>query len=124
MVFYRKLNDYQEKFFDGIIIISYILIVISFLGIYYNAPIYLNSIDFYFRIYICLFLIWRFNPFRNLDVFTNLDRKIAFNAGMFILTTTILKNYIDNIKIKAQNNIYISNLKTTIDKIIYPKYFS
>ena len=123
MVTYRKLNEYQEKFFDGIIIILYILIISSILGIFNNASSYLNVIDYYFRIYICLFLIWRFNPFRSIDIFTNLDRKIAFNSGMFILTTTILKNYIHDIKSRLEHTSYFTNIKNSIDNVIKPNLY-
>ena len=118
MVFFKKLNDFQEKIFDIIIFISYALIVISFLGLFNNAPTYLSEMDYYFRIYICLFLIWRFNPLRSVYIFTNLDRKIAFNAGIFILTTTILKQYIDNVKNKVQENRYVTNIKNIINKLL------
>jgi hypothetical protein len=57
--------------------------------------------NYYFNIYLCLFLLWRFNPFRKLDTFTELDRKIAFSAGVFIMTTTALNQYI----IEIQNTI-------------------
>jgi hypothetical protein len=102
MIFKKKINDLQEFFFNIFIIISYTLILISFLGLSNHADKYLDNIDYYVRIYICLFLLWRFNPFRKIDEFTNLDRKIAFSAGLFILTTSALKNYLEDIK----NKIY------------------
>ena len=100
MITKNKINTVQEMFFDIFIYISYALIVISFLGISNTAPKYLYDLDYYVRIYICLFLIWRFNPFRKIDTFTNLDRKIVFSAGLFILTTTALNQYLE----KATNN--------------------
>jgi hypothetical protein len=90
----RKLNDFQEYFFNSFIIITYILLILSFLGLSDSAPKYLNTLDYYIRIYICLFLIWRFNPLRSNYEFTDLDRKIAFSAGAFILTTTALNQYL------------------------------
>jgi hypothetical protein len=54
--------------------------------------------DYYVKIYVCLFLIWRFNPLRSNIQFTELDRKIAFSAGVFILTTTALNQYLDDVK--------------------------
>jgi len=118
MVFIKKLNDYQEKFFDAIIVIIYILIFATFLGIFNNAPSYLDDINYYFRIYVCLFLIWRFNPLQKIYVFTDLDRKIAFNAGVFILTTTILNEYISNIKTKFNENKYVNIVRDSIDNFI------
>jgi len=95
MISKSNLNFIQERFFNIFIYTSYTLIFISFLGLSDAAPKYLSGLDYYVRIYICLFLIWRFNPFRKIVEFTNLDRKIAFSAGLFIFTTTVLKQYLD-----------------------------
>jgi len=40
-------------------------------------------------LYISIFLIWRFNPFRHVK-FTKLDATIAFNAGVFLLSTLVI----------------------------------
>jgi hypothetical protein len=101
-MFIEKLNSIQERFFNIFIILSYVLIFISFFGLSDSAPKYLESVDYYVRIYICLFLIWRFNPFRKVYKFTDLDRKIAFSAGLFILTTTALNQYLIDVKNKVQ----------------------
>ena len=91
----KQLTKWQERLFDIIIYFSYILIIVSSLGLSTEAPKYLYYLDYYIRIYICLFLIWRFNPLRSHYEFTNLDRKIAFSAGVFILTTTVLNQYLE-----------------------------
>ena len=104
-MFNKKLNSIQERFFNIFIILSYALIFISFFGLSDSAPKYLESVDYYVRIYICLFLIWRFNPFRKVYKFTDLDRKIAFSAGLFILTTTALNQYLIDVKNKVQKII-------------------
>lgn len=101
----KHLHKWQENIFDIIIYLSYILIFISALGLSVEAPKYLESLDYYVRIYICLFLLWRFNPLRSRYEFTDLDRKIAFSAGLFILTTTALNQYLDNLKNIAKNLI-------------------
>jgi hypothetical protein len=101
-MFNNKLNIYQEKFVDLIIFASYFLIIISFFSLSNVAPQYLETIDYYFRIYICLFLIWRFNPLRKEYTFTSLDRKIAFSAGLFIITTTAFKNVLIFAKERAE----------------------
>ena len=88
------LHKFQDKLFNLFIIISWSLIIISALGFSQEAPKFLESLDYYIRIYICLFLMWRFNPFRTHYEFTDLDRKIAFSAGLFILTTTALNKYL------------------------------
>jgi hypothetical protein len=112
MLFYSKLNDFQEKMFNGFITLSYILIFVSFFGLSSSAPKYLDSLDYYVRIYICLFLLWRFNPFRKMDKFTDLDRKIAFSAGLFILTTTTLNQYLNDITNKVLSKIHKKDTST------------
>jgi len=109
MTLKNELNDFQDKIFTIFIYISYTLIFISALGLSNNAPKFLESLDYYVRIYICLFLIWRFNPFRKIDTFTNLDRKIAFSAGLFILTTSALNKYLVYIQNRA--SIHLNNIK-------------
>jgi hypothetical protein len=103
----NKLHSVQEKMFDLFIFISYTLILISALGLFQSAPKYLAILDYYVRIYLCLFLIWRFNPLRKSTTFTELDRKIAFSAGLVIITTTALNKYLINFQEKIQNNLNI-----------------
>jgi hypothetical protein len=101
----KELHIFQEKIFDYTFYLLYALIVISALGFSESAQKYIEQIDYYVRIYICLFLIWRFNPLRKHYEFTNLDAKIAFTAGIFILTTTALNEYITNIKNTATDTV-------------------
>jgi len=112
MISKTKLHNFQNKFFDTFIYLSYILTFISALGITELgitelSLTYLDNLDYYIRIYICLFLIWRFNPLREKYEFTDLDRKIAFSAGLFILTTTALNEYAVLLK-KSIKNIFTS----------------
>ena len=100
-----KLYTFQDNAFDYTFYLIYILIVISALGFSESAQKYIEQLDYYIRIYICLFLMWRFNPLRKHYEFTNLDAKIAFTSGFFILTTTALNQYITKIKDKATNKI-------------------
>ena len=101
-----KIYYIQYHLFTITLIISYILVFMSALGLSSTAPEYLKTLDYYLRIYICLFLILRFNPFRkyfpiykkSYIKFNDLDRKIAFSAGLFILTTSILNNYVDDLQ--------------------------
>ncbi len=101
MSYKENLHLIQTLFFSFFVTISYLLLFISALGISDKAIVYLNSASYYVKIYICLFLIWRFNPLRKHYEFTDLDRKIAFSAGLFILSTTALNKYIDMVKEKA-----------------------
>lgn len=104
MITKAGLHEFQSKFFSLFIYASYGLLLLSALGLSEMAPKYLDIMDYYIRIYICLFLIWRFNPLRENYEFTKLDRKIAFSAGLFILTTTALNEYLEKLK-ELLNNL-------------------
>lgn len=98
MPFNKKLHRLQDKIFDIALYVTYILYIAIALGLSANAPQYLDELQYYIKLYISFFLIYRFNPFRTVR-FTELDVKIAFNAGWFLLTTTLidnlLKTYLD-----------------------------
>jgi hypothetical protein len=91
------IDSFQEKAFDTSINITYFLIIVTALGLSSTAPRYLDTLDYYVKVYVSLFLVWRFNPFRNINHFTKLDKKIAFSSGLFILTTTFLTSFLQNI---------------------------
>ena len=88
-----KISEYQNNTFNVIIWFTYFLIIASIIG-FSESKIYLDDLDYYIRIYVCLFLIYRFNPFRKLVHFTELDRNIAYNSGIFILTTTFINQFL------------------------------
>ena len=77
----------QENGFNIFVIISFIIYLSTALGIAIISPTYIDTLDYWVRFYIALFLLIRFNPFVGKIHFTDLDRKIAFNAGLFLLTT-------------------------------------
>jgi len=90
----KSLYKIQDKLFNVFIFVSWSLIIISILGFSQDTPTFLLDLNYYVSIYICLFLMWRFHPFKSHYEFTNLDRKIAFSAGLFIFTTTALHKYL------------------------------
>ena len=100
-MFSKDLNKIQNTAFNIFIITSYLLYILFAVGLFSRAPQYLETLDYYVKIYISLFLLFRFNPFRDIN-FTELDRKIAFSAGIFLFTTTavnqMLIKYLNNAK--------------------------
>lgn len=97
-----SITDIQLYAFDLFVVITYAVYGFTLLGISKTAPQYLNELDNYVKIYIALFLLWRFNMFRKIE-FTELDRRIVFSAALFLLATTavnnILINYLNQIKV-------------------------
>ncbi len=101
MDFNKYIHNFQTNAFIIIVYISWILYIAIALGLSANAPQYLDTLQSFVKMYVSLFLIIRFNPFRRVK-FTKLDAKIAFSAGIFLLATTalnsILQNYLSNLK--------------------------
>ena len=98
-----KVTTYQNNAFTIFIISTYLIYILSAVGITKTAPAYLDDFDYYVKIYISLFLLWRFNMFRKIE-FNELDRKIAFSAGLFLFTSTAVYNILtDYVKATAKN---------------------
>ena len=97
----NRIHHYNEIVFNIFIILSYISYFSIMFGFTSIDIKYLTTINFYIRLYICLFLLFRFNPFRNVH-FTDLDRKFVFNSSLFILSTLLVndtsKEYINKIQ--------------------------
>jgi hypothetical protein len=96
--------EYQEKIFTYVIYICYILYFLTLFGLSRQAPEYLKYLQFLIQIYVCLFLIIRFNPFITTK-FTSLDRRVAFSAGLFIFTTSFINEILLRNLEKVKNNV-------------------
>ena len=77
-----------------IIYLTWFLYFAILLGLSANAPQYLDDLQYYVKMYVSLFLIVRFNPFTRVR-FNELDGKIAFSAGVFLLTTTAINSFLE-----------------------------
>jgi hypothetical protein len=93
MSIHKNIHHFQDKAFGIIVYITWFLYLSILFGLSAGAPQYLDSLNAFIKIYVSLFLIYRFNPFRKVK-FTELDAKISFSAGMFLITTTAINNFI------------------------------
>jgi len=78
----------QDRIFDITILVSYVLYFIIYFRLISKAPEYLFILQTAVKLYISLYLIFKFNYFTQLP-FNNFDKKIAFNAGVFLFTTIL-----------------------------------
>jgi hypothetical protein len=110
MPFSRDVHIFQHTLVDLIQIVTIILYIIVSFGLSTMAPEYLSYLQQFLKIYVSLFLIYRFNDFRTVHL-TELDRKIGFNAGVLLIGSDIInyivKNYKDDI---YKINSSVSNL--------------
>lgn len=98
----KKIHQIQYEFIDGIQYVIISLYILIAFGLSKLAPQYLIYLQKFLKIYVSSFLIYRFNPFREVE-FTELDRKIAFDAGILLIGSDIINyiilNYSDKIAI-------------------------
>ena len=117
----KKIHDVQNRAFDIFIFISWVLYFAILFGVSVNAPSYLDNVDYYAKLYVSLFLLYRFNVFRKIT-FTDLDRKIAFSAGVFLFATTALNQtltaYLDPIKSKISSILPNNGNQTKQDVVV------
>jgi hypothetical protein len=83
--------------FNWIWIIVLILVIFGII----SKPNLYDEISFVVKIIISIVLIYKFNDFRSLHTFTELDKRFCFMAGtnLFMLTCgDYINNYIGNVK--------------------------
>ena len=61
------------------------LYIMIYIGVISYVPSYIRTLTTGFNIFICLFLIYKFNPFREHTLNKN-DGKIIFASALFMLT--------------------------------------
>ena len=102
MIFeYLKDTSMRKKIFIYGIFISYILFFITLFGIGKENEKYYIILRDVVKYYVCLFLIIKFNPYKNTKIkFDYVDQYIVFHSGIFLLITTgavkIAERYIED----------------------------
>jgi len=79
-----KLLDSLVPYYIYAIVGIHVLYVIAFIGIINLNGAYLNEYNICIQIFVCLFLIFRFNPFRKHN-FKESDSNIIFGSATFLL---------------------------------------
>lgn len=80
---------------ENIYNIVYILIYIAYFTAFINVQVF--SYDFqdkitpFITLFVSLFLVLRFNPFVN-PKYTKFDRRVIFDAAIFLLVSTTITN--------------------------------
>ena len=91
-------SEWHKKIFLNIIHFSLALLILSFIGINFVSPQYLETLESILHIYISIILIGKFNPFitkkHGLDKY---DKRFAFSAGIALLLSTSLTQNLDNL---------------------------
>ena len=79
--------------FDTSVFFLHVIYVAVAFGFLEKEPEYMMAIDYWVKVFMSLFLLWRFNPWVKIT-FSDFDRRVVFSAGMFLFTVTIVNNYL------------------------------
>lgn len=77
----------------------------SYIGLGFTKPSGLTMLDYYLKLFLALYLLYRFNPYQGEIKFNELDRRVAFSAGVFLFTTTILNEILIKYSNKYRDEI-------------------
>jgi hypothetical protein len=77
-------------FFSATIFLSHLSYLAIFFGVAFISEVYLKNLSTLVQLGVCLFLIYRFFPLKEIDVLTKLDRSIIFYCATFLLLNVVL----------------------------------
>lgn len=76
-----------------LIFVIYLSYFLAFFGVYYVNPELLQFFIFVVNVFICLFLLIRFHPFRKHEL-RDFDDKLIFASGLILLSNLGVQTYI------------------------------
>ena len=85
----ERLESFQNNTLIYHAYLVYFILFLTVIGIEIVQPAFLETFNYWLKIYIALYLIYRFNSFRTIK-FTELDRRVVFTSGILLLSTTVL----------------------------------
>ena len=92
-------------------LLTKMIAILFIIGFYTNKPKSFLFVNFIVKSLLAIYLIYRFNSYRKDKItFTDLDRKICYSAGMYI----IVFSFIDVIQ------VYVNELRLIIDPYTVP----
>jgi len=98
-------DSIKRPFFVGTLFILHVLYFTVFFGLAYIDETYIRGLSTAIQVFICLFLIQRFHPFRQYTI-TRFDASVIFASATFLLTnvvtTELFSAYMNNISNKAK----------------------
>ena len=92
------LNTTIKDIYTYLKYIFYILLIITIFTTNQYAPQYLDEINIIIKLFICLFLIYRFNPLFGTNNFDEFDKSVVFDSAFYLLSTTLLINFLEIFK--------------------------
>ena len=91
----KNIYNFELYFIKGFSVITKIVVILFFIGFLTDKPKFILEINFVIKFLLGLFLIYRFNKYRkNKVTFTELDRKICYSVGIYIVIISLGEYFI------------------------------
>jgi len=101
------LEKYKTTIYIWLFVLPYVLYFITLLGFWYVNPTYIHTLGIVMQIYVALFLIFRFHPYRKHEIRPH-DNEIILGSAFLLLANAGVTSYlvkllnpINNIKLKS-----------------------
>jgi hypothetical protein len=93
LAYFEKAFEHTTPYFLGTLLILHASLFFIFIGVLYVNPNLVETLSNSVRLFVCLFLIIRFHPFRKY-VLHKYDGQVIFTAALFLLTNEAIEKYI------------------------------
>ena len=92
--------ELHKQFYTYLIYFSYVLQIVIYFGIANFDPKIMENMMSLIKIYISLYLMYKFNPFNiNKVTFDNFEKKLIFSGAIYLfLSTSFVNKYFSFIK--------------------------
>ena len=81
---------FHYHFYFLSLVFIYIIYALAFLGIFSSVSEYVIIWHLAVQIFLCLFLMFRYHPFRNTYKFKPIDARLIFGAAMLLFVNIVL----------------------------------
>ena len=94
-----------QKLYNFYLILSYFLYIAILFGVSFVSSFYLDTLNSIVKVLISLMLIYVFNPFKKKTELTSFEKDIIFSAGIYLLLTTFIGEYLVSYQKNLENII-------------------
>jgi len=87
----KQIYQMELRFLEIFHWLSIATLFLFFIGFFQTKPTFFVEFNFTVKVLLALFLIYRFNSYRKQKIqFTELDRKVCYSAGTYILMISFI----------------------------------
>ena len=90
----NKLEHIKKPMYLGMMAMLYVLYIGIYFGLTFADPRYVTILSKLIRLFVCMFLIIRFHPFKETHALREFDEKIIFASAILLLTDLGITQYI------------------------------